>query len=166
MSDVAAWTRLTALVTEDPRVLPEVIAAVTDPAGYLATHREALSDRGITAADEVEGIVGLVDALDAVGEVAYADWKEEADEVRALLARLPRVRAAGIALTGGPDDDPDDDPERVAARANRAVAPAGVRIVQLDEGSDAYALVALPAAVVRDAVAAGAALDDVVRTLD
>lgn len=162
MSDVAAWTRLTALVTDDPRVLPEVLAAVTDPAGYLRTHRDTLSYRGIRQADDVEGIIALVDALEAIGEVAYVDWNEPADEVRALLARLSRVRATGLTLVGGPDEDP----EQVATGADLVLAPAGIRIVQLDEGSDAYPLVALPAAAVREALAVGAELGDVLRAFD
>ncbi len=154
-----AWTRLTHLVTDDPRVLPQVLSAVSDPAGYLAVHRDALDERGIEEADEVTAVVALVDALLEIGEVAYVDWKEAAHEVRAQLAALPRVRAVGGAL-----DSLEGRPHEVAAAANALLAPAGVAIVGLDEDSDAYPLLAVPAHRVSTLVSAGAAVGGVVTT--
>lgn len=159
MDAVPAWTRLTLLVTDAPGVLPQVLSAVSDPEGYLAAHADALDERGIEEADEVTPVVALVDALLEVGEVAYVDWKEASSEVCAQLASLPRVRAAGGVL-----DSLDGRPDEVAAAANALLAPAGVAIVGLDEGSDAYALVAVPSDRVGALVAAGAAVGGVVTT--
>lgn len=159
MDDVQAWSRLTHLVTDDPRVLPQVLSAVSDPAGYLAAHQDALDERGIEEAGEVTAVVALVDALLEVGELAYVDGKEAAHEVRAQLAALPRVRAAG-----GLPGSLEGRPHEVAAAANAQLAPAGVAIVGLDEDSDAYALVAVPAHRVTTVVSAGAAAGGVVTT--
>lgn len=159
MDDVQAWTRLTHLVTDDPRVLPPVELAVTDPGAYLARHEDDLYERGIEEPDEVTAVVALIDALLAVEEVAYLDWKAEVEETRAQLARLPRVRAAGVAL-----DSLVGRPQEAAAAANRLLEPAGVAIVGLDEDSDAYALVAVPTHRVTTLVSAGAAVGGVVIT--
>lgn len=160
MTDLAAWDRFAALLTDDPGVAPQVRLAVADPAGYLAAHEDALLQRGIEEADEVEGVVALVDALQGAGEVAYLDWKEEAGEVRAQVAGLPRVRAAGVAL----DAAGEGSVEQVARAISRLLGPAGLVVVQVDEGSDAYPLVAVPADRLPALVAAGAAVDVGVRT--
>lgn len=159
MSDAQAWTRLTHLVTDDPRVLPQVLSAVTDPTGYLAAHEDALDERGIEEPDEVTAVVALVDALRQIGELAYVDWKEAASEVRLQIAGLPRVRAVGGVL-----DSLEGRPHEVAGAANALLAPAGVAIVGLDEDSDAYALVAVPAHRVSTLVSAAAAVGGVVTT--
>lgn len=159
MDAVQAWTRLTLLLTDDPRVLPQVLSAVTDPAGYLAAHEDALDERGIEEADEVTAVVALVDALLEVGEVAYVDWKEASSEVCAQLAGLPRVMAAG-----GVPDSLAGRPHEVAAAATALLAPAGVAIVGLDEDSDSYALVAVPAHRVTTLASAGTAVGGVVTT--
>lgn len=155
MSELTAWDRLAAVLTDDPGVAAPVRLALTDPAAYLAEHRLPLLDRGIERPEDIEGVLALVDELVARDECAYVDWREPPDQVRVALAALPRVRAAGISLAGVPDGDP----ERMATAANALLAPAGVVVVAVSEGSDAYPLVALPADLVPAAVAAGEAVD-------
>lgn len=160
MTDTTSWDRLVALVTDDPRVAPLVRSAVRDPASYLEQHSGAMADRGIDDPDEVEGVYALVDALEAIGEVAYVDWREDPDEVRAQLQGLPRVRATGIVLDVVGQGD--QAVEQAVTAANRLLAPVGVAVVGINEGSDSYALVAVPADRVPAVLAAGAAVGGLV----
>lgn len=140
MHDVQAWIRLTDLITDDPSVRQLVRSAVDDPAAYLAAHADTLGARGIDEADEVTPLLALIDALEGVGELAYLDWKAEASEVAAQVARLPHVRAKGVELASIADAELLEDAVRAA---NALLAPAGLAIVMLDEDSDAYPLVAV-----------------------
>lgn len=156
MSDAQAWNRLTDLVTADPRVAPFVRRAVEDPEGYLADHEEALAERGIEEADEVSPLIALIDALLETGELAYLDWKAETAEVTAHIAALPRVRATGIDLGAVVDAELLEDAVRAV---NGLLAPASLEIVMLDEDSDAYPLVAVPADATEAVTEAAQAVD-------
>lgn len=141
MSDLAAWDRLVDLLTDDPRVAPEVRLALTDADAYLERHAEQLADRGIDEAGDVEPVLALDDALEAAGELAFADWQEDPEVLLELVTDLPRVRTAGVDLDtvareGGV--------EEVLAAINRLLAPVGVVIAYINEGNDSYPLVAVP----------------------
>ena len=159
MSDLAAWTRLTGLLTDYPAVLAQVHRAVTDPEGYLAEHADDLAERGIDDAVDVEPVIALIDALIAIDEVAYVDWNDPADVVADELGALPRVAAAGVVPEG------EGRVEEVVAAVNAQLAAAGVVLVALDEDSDAYALVAVPQDRLAAVQEAGRAVGDIVRLL-
>lgn len=163
MSELAAWDRFVDLLTDDPRVAPEVRLALTDADAYLERHAEQLADRGIDEAGDVEAVLALVDSLAAVGDLAYVDWKEPSEYLLEMVGALPRVRATGIAIEGVLHHD---DVGPVVAAANRLLAPAGVVVVVVEEGTDGCPLVALPVDRHAAVVAAGEAVDVWVREPD
>lgn len=157
MTDLAAWDRFAALLTDDPRVAPQVRLALTDPAAYLAEQRKVLFHRGIDRPENVSGVIALVDALGAAGDLAYLDWKGPAEEIADEVGALPAVRATGIVIDGVPDHaEYLTDP--VVAAINRLLAPAGVVVLTVEEESDGCPLVAVPVDRRSALVAAGAAV--------
>lgn len=119
MSEVTAhWLRLGALIDDDP----EVTAALQEAARSSDDLRSA-----------------LLDAVDDAGALAYMEWADSGVELADALAQLPRVFRAGIDT----DEvgDVDGSLERAIAAADRILARAELRIIYLDEGSDACPLV-------------------------
>lgn len=142
MDATRSWSELATLLTDNPAVAAAAARAVADPVGYVRDHEVALKTRGIHDADRLTPAIALVDALMDTGELAYLDWKADPDDVVGLLADLPRVRDAGV------DVDPAGElrggVEAVVVEVNRLLAPVGVVVIVVDEGSDAYPLVAVP----------------------
>lgn len=137
----AAWMRLCELIDDDVEIVDSVRMAVTDPAAYFQEHERELLDRGIEDAADVDPWLALIDGLDEAGALAYLDWKDSGAELADALARVPRVVRAGIEL----DDVSDiDELEAAAAGTDALLSPHGLRLVYLDEDSDAYPLVVVP----------------------
>lgn len=115
------WTRLCTLLDDDPELLPTVRLAV---------------------AEEVDPWTALIDGLDDAGALAYLDLKDTGVQLADALPQLPRVFAAGVDL----DEVGDVEGDLTAAivRADSILAPHQLRIVYLDEDSDAYPLVVVP----------------------
>lgn len=137
------WSTLIGLMTEEPSVASRVRHALSDPEGYFADHEADLAARGIDSPDEVRTTIVLVDALASVGELAYLDWKSPVDDVVGLVMKLPRITSAGIDLGGLVAADEEADVETVVGHANSLLSEADVAIVVVDEGSDAYPLIAV-----------------------
>ena len=157
-----SWCTWTELVTDNAGARSAVRQSVDDPQGYFTEHEDELAGgRGIEDAEELEGVIPVVEALQDAGELAYLDWEEPADEVVGKLAGLPRVAQSGVDLA--PLTDSEDSVEQVAAQANELLRPAGVVIVVLDEDSDAFPLVAVPVDRADQVVALGQRLGSDVR---
>lgn len=150
-----AWSELARLLSDDPEVASATTRAVEDPAGYLAEHEESLGQRGIEDAEEVTGAIALVDALAEAGDLAYLDWKASPEEVAGQLGALERIRDAGVDLD--PVGGLDVEVEVAAGAANHLLSEEGLYVLILDEDSDAYPLVVVPAARVSDILTAAAA---------
>lgn len=146
MTHTQTWVSLAEIISDDDSVKSTARQFVTDPSAYYTAHEDDLSQRGIDDADEVTGVIVIIDALDAVNEVAYLDWKSPADEVVGLLQRLPRIAASGVDLQVlvDPGYDAEADVETVVRWVNGLLAPTDVTVAILDEDSDAYPLIAVP----------------------
>lgn len=112
------WTRLCELLDDDSELTPSVQRAVSD------------GEDAWTA---------LIDGLDDAGALAYLDWKDTGVQLADALPQLPRVFATGVEL----DEvgDVEGDLTVAIVRADSILAPHDLRIVYLDEDSDAYPLV-------------------------
>lgn len=120
------WRRLCALLDDDPELWPTVQATLEDPPADPWT--------------------ALLDGLDDAGALAYLDHDDQGMELAEALAGVPRVRDArldGAPLDLGAVTDTDGDVPTAVRAADRVLAPAGLCLVHLDEGSDAFPLVAV-----------------------
>lgn len=110
--------RLAALIDDDPEV-----------AGAL--RRAPQGDAELGAA--------LLDALDDAGALAYMEWSDSGVELADALGQLPRIVRAGIDV----DEvgDVDGSLEEAISRADALLIPRGMRLLYLDEGTDACPLV-------------------------
>lgn len=110
--------RLAALIDDDPEV-----------AGAL--RRAPQGDAELGAA--------LLDALDDAGALAYMEWSDSGVELADALGQLPRIVRAGIDV----DEvgDVDGSLEDAISRADALLIPRGMRLLYLDEGTDACPLV-------------------------
>lgn len=110
--------RLAALIDDDPEV-----------AGAL--RRAPQGDAELGAA--------LLDALDDAGALAYMEWSDSGVELADALGQLPRIVRAGIDM----DEvgDVDGSLEDAISRADALLIPRGMRLLYLDEGTDACPLV-------------------------
>ena len=116
------WIRLCELLDDDPELIPAM--------------RQSIE------AGEADLWTSLIDGLDDSGALAYLDWKDTGGELADALSQVPRVFARGIEL----DEVGDVEGDLTAAipRADSILAPHELRIVYLDEDSDAYPLVVVP----------------------
>lgn len=137
------WERLCALLDDDVLLIPAVAQAASDPAAYYAAHKQQLLQRGIESGEEVDPWTALIDGLDDAGALAYLDWKDSGMELVDALSEVPRVKSSGVDLTAVSDVD---ELEAAVAAANAVLAPHNLRVIYLDEDSDAYPLVAVPTA--------------------
>lgn len=135
------WIRLCELLDEDAELAADVRLAAEDPEEYFRRREARLADRGIESSDEVDPWLALIDGLDDAGALAYLDWKDTGAEVAQALAGVPRVARAGVDLDAVEDADELAD---AVAHADRLLADSGLRVVHLDEDSDAYPLVVVP----------------------
>lgn len=121
-TDPAPWTRLCALLVDDPLVLRAV--------------RRALADGAPDPWD------ALVDALDEADALAYLRPEDAGCELSEALARLPRVKHCGADLEVVADAH--GDLEVAIAVADRLFAPHGLRLLHLPEDPGAVPLVLVP----------------------
>ncbi len=142
--DLAEWLRLCALLDDDAELAATVKA-------------EAAREQG-------DPWAALIDALDDAGALAYMQWDDSGVELADALAQLPRVFRSGADL----DEVGDVDGDLAAGivRADEILAGHGLRVVHLDEGTDACPLVVVPLAHVAGILAAVDALDHVARVFD
>ncbi|KDA06678.1 hypothetical protein DC31_09050 [Microbacterium sp. CH12i] len=117
------WTRLCELLDDDPELLPAVRLAV--------------------AGDE-DPWTALIDGLDDAGALAYLEVNDTGIELADALPPLPRVFATGVELDKV--GDVEGDLTAAIVRADSLLASRDLRIVYLDEDSDAYPLVVVPIA--------------------
>ncbi len=110
--------RLGALIDDDPEVA-------------VALRRASQGDADFGAA--------LLDALDDAGALAYMEWSDSGVELADALGQLPRIVRAGIDV----DEvgDVDGALEEAISRADALLIPRGMRLLYLDEGTDACPLV-------------------------
>lgn len=114
------WARLCDLLDDDPEVAPAVLEA-----------------------DDDDRWTALIDGLDEAGALAYLDEGDSGVELADALPALPRVFRAGIDLDEVGDIEGGID--EAATRADELLARHGLRLVFLEDESDAYPLVAVPA---------------------
>lgn len=157
----AKWERLCELLDDDPELLPSVRLAVTDPDAYFRQRADELVDRGIESADDVDVWGAIIDGLDDAGALAYLDWKDTAGELADALRQVPRVFRAEIDLDKVADLE--GELPAVIAQADGLLASRDLRIIYLDEDSDAYPLVAVPIGHVDEIVELSAQLGQVAR---
>lgn len=121
----AEWRRFAALLDDDPEV-GAALDETDDP-------RES-----------------LVDALDDAGALAYMEWSDSGPELADALAQLPRVFRTGT------DTDEIGDLsgtlEAAIARADAVLAPHNLRVLYIDEGTDACPLLVVAASAVAEIV--------------
>jgi len=134
-TSVNDWTRLCDLLDDDPELAPAVRRAVSDNA---------------------DAWTALLDGLDEAGVLAYLDRKDTGIELADALAQVPRVFAVGIDL----DEvaDVEGDLSAAIVRADSILATHDLRIVYLEEDSDAYPLVVVPVANVAEIIEIAARL--------
>jgi len=156
------WTRLCGLLDDDPEIPGPVLQALSDPEGYFAEHQQQQLDRGIESADEIDPWLVMIDGLDDAGALAYLDWKDSGVELADALAGLPKVIRTGVDTD--PIGDVEGDLEAAIARADELLATQGLRLVYLDEDSDAYPLVAVPSENVDEIIAVAERLGYEART--
>lgn len=137
------WPRLCRLLDDDPALGAAVSTAVADPAGFFAADAQRLQAFGVASGDDVDPWIVLIDGLDDAGALAYLAPGDAGEELADALAGLPRVVATGLDLDVVSDEDAGLD-DAVAA-ADRLLAPHGLRILYIDEGTDDVPLVVVPA---------------------
>lgn len=134
------WTRLCALLDDDPELAPSVRRSVRDGDDAWAA---------------------LIDGLDDAGALAYLEENDTGVELADALPQVPRVFAAGVEV----DEVADVDGALTAAivRADGILASHDLRIVYLEEDSDAYPLVVVPIANVAEILEIAARLGSTAR---
>lgn len=145
------WARLCDLLDDDPELSGPVLRALTDPSGYFDDHAQRLMARGIESADDIDPWLVMIDGLDDSGALAYLDWKDSGMELADALAGLPRIVRAGMDTES--IADVDGTVEESIVRADELLAPHGLRLVYVDEDSDAYPLVAVSSENVSEIIA-------------
>ncbi|WP_300268254.1 hypothetical protein [Microbacterium sp.] len=123
MTNMDDWLRLCALIDDDHKLVQSVRLAVSEGGDAWAA---------------------LIDGLDDAGALAYLDVDDTGMELADALPQVPRIFAAGVDI----DEVGDVDGDLAAAivRADSILAPHDLRIVFLEEDSDAYPLVVVPIA--------------------
>lgn len=147
MSDATIddWARLCALLDDDPELEPAVRQAV---------------------ADQVDAWQVLIDGLDEAGALAYLDAQDTGVELADALPALPRIFRSGVDVDAVGDVDGDGDLPAAVSRADELLGPHGLRLLYLDEDSDAYPLVAVPIANIEEIIALSGKLGHVARSFD
>ncbi|MGO1410973.1 MULTISPECIES: DUF6630 family protein [unclassified Microbacterium] len=140
----ADWTRLCQLLDDDQELLEAVELAAGDPDAFLEAHGDVLKELGITTASQIDPWLAMIDALDDAGALAYLERDDAGEELADALAGLPRVVGADVEL----DEVSDVEDSLVTAVevADRLLAPHGLRVVYLDEGTEDVPLVVVPLA--------------------
>ncbi|MGH7296144.1 MAG: DUF6630 family protein, partial [Polyangiaceae bacterium] len=128
---------LGALLAPAARRLPAAVSqAFSDPRAYVDAHERALARRAIHEPRPDLPWIALLDALGEARVLVEIDWKAEGDELQAALRTLVKGFRA-------PQDDGGELSTWELLELS-GIAQRGLQLAQLDYGSDAYALVALP----------------------
>lgn len=110
------WARLCRLLDDDPELVASVAVAASDGDPWLA----------------------VIDGLDDAGALAYLETEDVGAELADALAGLPRVFRTSVDLASVADID---DLADAIAGADAILAPHDLRVVYLEEESDAFPLV-------------------------
>lgn len=131
------------LAPEATRVGARVRLAIEDPKQYLKTHGKQLALRGVTAPTPKLPFIALLDGLDADGRIALLDGKAPAEDVVARLRKLKSPVRADFSWADSLDYESLDEltTERVIEAVAARVEPPGIVLLNLDTGSDQYAIV-------------------------
>ncbi|WP_406247060.1 hypothetical protein ACI7YT_16615 [Microbacterium sp. M] len=119
---VQDWARFCRLLDDDSELLASVETAAADP--------------------DADPWLAVIDGLDDAGALAYLETQDFGGELVDALAGLPRVFRTSVDL--GPVADIDDLPDAIAA-ADLLLAQHDLRVVFLEEDSDAFPLVVVAA---------------------
>lgn len=120
---VQDWARLCRLLDDDPELLASVEDAAAEPGS--------------------DPWLAVMDGLDDAGALAYLETQDLGAELADALRGLPRVLRTSVDL--GSVSDIDELADAIAA-ADRLLAPHDLRIVYLEEESDAFPLVVVRSA--------------------
>ena len=112
------WARFCRLLDDDSEMLASVETAAADPDG--------------------DPWLAVIDGLDDAGALAYLETQDVGAELADALAGLPRVFRTSVDL--GSVADIDELPDAIAA-ADLLLALHDLRVVFLEEDSDAFPLV-------------------------
>lgn len=112
------WARFCRLLDDDSELLASVETTAADPDG--------------------DPWLAVIDGLDDAGALAYLETQDLGAELSDALAGLPRVFRTSVDL--GSVADIDELPGAIAA-ADLLLAPHDLRVVFLEEDSDAFPLV-------------------------
>lgn len=160
MSEGTPWRDLIALLTNNATAIAAVVLCAENPNEYFEQHRDALGMRLIDTPDGLTPTIALIDALITTGELAYLDWKVDPENAVEELGALPHVLASNADLSELAALDVEV--EAVAAAMNGLLEPSGFVVLLIDEDSDAYPFVVVPAerrsAILAAARRAGAAV--------
>ncbi len=131
----------TLLAPKAKRLHALVTQAFEQPAAYVAAHRKELSERGIAKPCGNLAWIALIDALEDANGLVEIDWKTDTEDLVAAIRTLHR----GFKLRKLTEDEDDDlSTWELLEIAGAAVRKKGVRLAQLDMGSDSYCLVVVP----------------------
>jgi hypothetical protein len=132
------WRRLCRLLDDDPELV-----------------------LGVESADETDRWTAVIDGLDDAGVLAYLERHDTGVELSDALAALPRVFRAGADID--PVGDVEGDLPDAIVRADEILAPHALRLVYLEEESDAFPLVVVPISHVEEIIAISSRLGHVAR---
>lgn len=144
------WARLCELLDDDPEVRRAVVQAADEPQAFLAEHEQVLGELGVADASQIDPWLALIDAIDDAGALAYLEPDDTGEELADALSGLPRVIAAGVDVDAV--SDVDGSQREAIAVADGLLAPHGLRVVYLDEGTEDVPLVVVPIANAREIV--------------
>jgi predicted DNA-binding WGR domain protein len=123
------------------RLAADVTHAFADPVAYVVANAKRMNDRAIDEPIPTLPWVVLVNALDDANALVEIDWKTPAQDLEWNLRKLVKKFALP------PADHPDDDERstwEMLQLAGQALRGAKRQLVQLNMGSDSYALVVVP----------------------
>jgi hypothetical protein len=148
MTRLETLLQIGALLAPKSKRLPaEVTRAFADPRGYLVAKLRRKTGLNEALADERLPWLALIRALEDARMSAAVDWRASASEIARALAHIGAPKKS-IATMKRLDDD-ESSTQELLELAGDELRTHGVRLGYLDDGSDSYALVLLPARSVR-----------------
>ncbi|MGO1770504.1 MAG: DUF6630 family protein [Microbacterium sp.] len=150
------WIRLCRLLDDDAELVSSVRLALADPDAFFLEHEERLRRSGASSSADVDPWLVLIDGLDDAGALAYLEPDDAGEELAEALGGVPRVVRAGLDLD--PVSDTDSGLTDAIAVADAHLAPHGLQILFLDEGTEDWPLVVVPSDRVEEILSAAAGL--------
>lgn len=141
------------LSRNDSGVRQELELFVNDKAAYFEQFADDLDERGITQDSQVEPVIALIDALMRAEKVGYHDWKAEpldvlddlndlSDNMLEQSASYPDLLKTFEETNYGICEFLDEVTEQQnTASLFTCATEQGLKLLGIDEGSDAYALI-------------------------